>query len=417
MSTGAPQPLDDLVVVELGDSIAAAWAGRLLADLGARVIRVDDLSGGQLYRREPLVGRDQTGLKVSAAWLHLNRNKESVTCRLASDGGRELLDRLFASSDVVIDGLGLDPSAGSGQAPSAGGRPPGTQAVLAGLGFPFAALQEMFPKLVVAVITPFGLNGPYRDLQASDLVVAALGGLLNMVGFPERQPLELGGAQAQYATGLSAFTAIMAAITYRDRAERGQLIDVSMMETVAFVEWKSGAFYEADGRVRYRVGNRSHWLVLEATDGFVALVYQDESFPSLQQLTGIEALNDDRFATRSGRARHADEIRELLAPWFAERSKLEVYHAGQALGIPLGFVATIADLLDSPQYEARGFWQALDHPAVGTARYPGLPYHLTGIELPSERAPVPGEHTESVLREVLGLSSEQVDSYRAQEVI
>jgi crotonobetainyl-CoA:carnitine CoA-transferase CaiB-like acyl-CoA transferase len=401
MATGVPLPLDDLVVVELGDSIAAAWAGRLLADLGARVIRVDGIAdgapGGQLYHREPLVGQDQTGQQVSAAWLHLNRNKESVTCRLESDGGRDLLDRLFTRADVVIDGLGLD--------------------ILAGLGFPYTALQEMFPSLVVAAITPFGLYGPYRDLHASDLVVGALGGLLNMVGFPERQPLELGGAQAQYATGLSAFTAIMAAVTYRDRSSRGQLIDVSMVETVAFIEWKSGAFYEADGRVRHRVGNRSHWLVLEATDGYVALVYQDESFPSLQKLTGIEALSDERFATRPGRAKHADEIRELLAPWFATRSKLEVYHAGQALGIPLGFVATIADLLASPQYAARGFWQTLDHPDVGTARYPGLPYHLTGIELPSGRAPTPGEHTNVVLRDLLGLSDAQVERYRTQEVI
>src|SRR6185437_3458077 len=141
----------------------------------------------------------------------------------------------------------------------------------------------------------------------------------------------------------------MAAVTYRDRSERGQLIDVSLMETVAFVEWKSGAYYEADGRVRRRVGNHSHWLVLPALDGYVALVYQDQNFPGLQQLTGIEALNDERFATRPGRAQYADEIRELVAPWFASRKKLDIYRDGQAEGIPLGFVATIDDLLNSPQ--------------------------------------------------------------------
>jgi len=381
-----PLPLDDLLVVELGDMIAPAYAGKLFAELGARVIRVDDISGGALCRTEPLVGTDQTGQKVSAAWLHLNRGKQSVTCQMSTPGGCELLDRLFAKADVVIDGLGVDE--------------------LAELGFPYANLQERFPRLVIAAITPFGLTGPYRDLAASDLVVTALGGLLNMVGFPEREPLELGGSQTQYAAGMSAFTGAMAAVTYRDRTGRGQLVDVSMHETVAFVEWKSGAYYEADGRVRYRVGNQSHWLVLEANDGHVALVYQDENFVGLQRMTGIEALKDERFTTRVGRGRHADEIRELLAPWFRERAKLEIYHQGQSEGVPLGFVATIEDLLHSPQYAARGFWQELDHPATGPAQYPGLPYHLTGIELSVGRAPIPGEHTDIVQREVLASDKE-----------
>jgi crotonobetainyl-CoA:carnitine CoA-transferase CaiB-like acyl-CoA transferase len=396
-SAPSPLPLDDLVVVELGDMLAAAWTGRLLADLGARVVRVDGLSGGGLYSSEPLVGQDESGRPVSAAWLHLNRNKESVTFDVDTPAGCELLGRLFARADVLIDGSGLDR--------------------LAGLGFPYAVLQEMLPRLVIAAITPFGLTGPYRDLHGSDLVVVALGGLLNMVGFPEREPLELGGAQAQYGAGLSAFTAIMVAVTWRDRSGAGQLIDVSMLETVAFVEWKSGTYWEADGRVRYRVGNRSHWLVLPARDGYIALVYQDESFPGLQRLTGIEALNDERFATRPGRARHADEIRELVAPWFAGQTKLDVYQRGQAEGIPLGFVATIEDLLASEQYRERGFWQTVDHPATGPAQYPGQPYHLSGIELPAGRAPVLGEHTEAVLRELLEASEAEIESWRSSGVL
>lgn len=397
MTSTDPLPLDDLVAIELGETIAAAYAGKLLADLGATVIRVDALGGGALFRSEPLVGRDAQGLKVSAAWLHLNRGKQSATCALDTAGGHEILGRLLAKADIVIDGLGLD--------------------VLAGWGFPYAQLRDGFPRLIVTAITPFGLTGPYRNLQASDLVVGALGGLLNMVGFPEREPLSLGGAQVQYAAGLSAFTAMMAAVTYRDRSERGQLIDVSLIETVAFVEWKSGAYYEADGRVRRRVGNHSHWLVLPALDGFVALVYQDQNFPALQKLTGIDTLNDERFASRQGRANYADEIRELLAPWFAVRKKLDIYRDGQAEGIPLGFVATIDDLLHSPQYEARGFWQTLDQPVAGQSRYPGPPYHLSGIDLPSSPAPLPGAQTGEILQSTLGLSMEEIDHYRAEEVI
>src|SRR5688500_5055910 len=132
MSAVVSLPLDDLVVIELGNSIAAAWTGRLLADIGARVVRVDDPDDMQLYCREPRVGSEQ----VSAAWLHLNRNKQSVTCRFASDEGRELLGQLLGRADVLIDGLGLD--------------------VLAGLGLPYAHAQEMCTELVIAAITPFG---------------------------------------------------------------------------------------------------------------------------------------------------------------------------------------------------------------------------------------------------------------------
>lgn len=390
-------PLDDLLVVELGDALAGAFAGKLLADVGARVVRVEQPGGGALYRSAPLVGEDQAGLAVGAAWLHLSRGKESVACRLDHPDGLAVLDGLLRRADVLIDGLGLD--------------------VLAGYGLPYAAIQEMFPGLVIAAVTPFGLTGPYRNLHASDLSVCALGGLLNMVGFPEREPLELGGAQVQYATGLSVYTGLMAAITYRDGSGRGQLVDVSMLESVAFAEWKSAAYYEADGRVRYRVGASSHWLVLEANDGYVALVYQDDSFPALQRLTDIDALNDERFATRVGRAQHAAEIRALLEPWFAERSKLAIYHAGQALGIPLGFVATIEDLLISPQYEARAFWQTVEHPYTGSAVFPGYPYHLSGIDLPVQQPPVLGEHTAAVLTSTLEFSAEQTAYLRMEGVI
>lgn len=397
MDTQSVLPLDDLTVVELGDTIAPAYTGKLLAELGATVIRVDELTGGQLYRTAPLVGQDQTGLKVGAPYLHLNRNKQSAGINISTPDGSEILGKLLARADILIDGLGVD--------------------ALAGFGFPHETLLADHPELIVASITPFGLDGPYRDLNASDLSVVALGGLLNMVGYPEREPLQLGGSQAQYATGLAAFTGTMAALYYRDRTSQGQLVDVSMLETVAFAEWKSGAFYEADGTVRYRVGNKSHWLVLEASDGYVALVYQDDSYPGLIKLTGLEALDDERFATRHGRAKHADEMKEILAPWFASRGKLDIYHEGQAHGIPLGFVATAEDLLASPQYEARGFWQTFDHPATGSAQYPGVPYKMSGISQRAGRAPIPGEHTSDILRSVLQLSDGSIDNYRQREVI
>src|SRR5690606_26371105 len=138
--------------------------------------------------------------------------------------------------------------------------------------------------------------------------------------------------------------------------------------------------------------NQSHWLVMPASDGYIALVYQDADFPGLIRLTGVDALNDPRYATRPDRAKYADEIKAMIAPWFAARTKLEIYHEGQAHGVPLGYVATAKDLLESPQYAAREFWQTVDHPATGPAQYPGAPYRMTGVQPRSGRAPLPGEH-------------------------
>ncbi len=383
-------PLDDLVVLETGEGIASAYAGKLLAEVGATVIRVEPPGGGPFFQSAPLVGRDG-GTRVGAPYLHLNRGKQSVGLDLHGAGGPEAFGRLAATADVLLDGLGVRP--------------------LAELGQSHEALCRRHPGLIVAAITPFGLTGPYRDLAVSDFVLLALGGLLNMIGYPTREPLQLGGAQVQYAGGISAFTALMAAILYRDRyrdrSAHGQLIDVSLLESVAYIEWKSGAYFDTDGRVRRR-GSDSEWVVLPARDGHIGLVYQAEDWAALKAFLQLDGLEDERFATRRSRTAHARELQAIVAPWFAARTKSEIYHEGQARGVPLGYVATISDLLASEQYAAHGFWQTLDYPGIGPAAYTGLPYRAAWAPVP-RRAPVPGEHTREILEERAGYSADELD--------
>jgi CoA:oxalate CoA-transferase len=372
----ARAPYDDITVIELGESIAPAFVGKQLADLGATVIRIDDPSGRGLYGVPPIVGADAAGREVGAAYLHLCRNKRSVALDLNSESDVARLGRLVHTGDVVIDGLGVDR--------------------LLALGISHEAVIQANHTIVTS-ITPFGLTGPYRNLAASDLVVMALGGLLNLVGSPEREPLSLGGYQAQYATGICAFTGTAAALLYRDQSGRGQLVDVSALESIAFMEWKSAANFEATGSNRRRVGDHSHNLVLPTSDGWFGLLYTDPNWPQVRVLTGVEALDDERFSTRAGRAAHADELRALLADWFAQRTKHEIYHAAQALKIPAGMVADVPDLLASEQYAARDFWQTVDHPSTGPLTYAGAPYRMGGYAPPTRRAPVLGEHTDSQL--------------------
>jgi CoA:oxalate CoA-transferase len=375
MVAQALAPYDDITVVELGETIAPAYVGKQLADLGATVIRVDDPTGQGLYGFPPIIGVDADGRNVGAAYLHLCRNKQSVAIDLESESGRVAVGELIQRAQVVIDGLGVDR--------------------LTELGLAHSELMQR-PDLIVTSITPFGLSGPYRDLAASDLVVMALGGMSNLVGAPEREPLSLGGYQAQYASGVCAFTGTAAALLYRDRSGRGQLVDVSALESIAYVEWKSASTFEATGSVRRRVGDHSHNLVLRTLDGWFGLLYTDPNWPQLRALTGVEALDDERFSTRAGRAAHADELRSLLSDWFAQRTKHEIYHAAQALKVPAGMVATMGDLLESKQYAARDFWQTVDHPATGPLQYPGPGYCISGYTPPAERAPVLGEHTQQV---------------------
>jgi crotonobetainyl-CoA:carnitine CoA-transferase CaiB-like acyl-CoA transferase len=381
VASPAAAPYDDIAVVELGETIAPAFVGKQFADLGARVIRVDDPSGTGLYGFPPIVGVDPAGREVGAAYLHLCRNKRSVAIDLASASGRSALQALLQRADVVIDGLGVDR--------------------LQQLGFAHAGLLER-SELIVTSITPFGLTSPYRDLAASDLVVMALGGLLNVVGAPEREPLSLGGYQAQYATGVCAFTGTAAALHYRDRCGRGQLVDVSALESIAFVEWKSASNYEATGSIRRRVGDHSHNLVLPTRDGWFGLLYTDPNWPQLREMTGIAALDDARFSTRESRANHAAELREVLSDWFAQRTKHEIYHAAQALKVPAGMVATVGDLLESEQYAAHEFWQTVDHPATGPLNYAGPGYRISGYVAPSGRAPVLGEPNDALVDVVAG---------------
>ena len=198
----------------------------------------------------------------------------------------------------------------------------------------------------------------------------ALGGMFNLVGSPEREPLLLGGYQAQYTTGMCAFTGTAAALLYLTALGRGQLVDVSAMESIAYLEWKSASNYEATGSVRRRTGDRSHNLVIRTRDGWFGLLYTDPNWPQVCELTGVAALHDERFSTRPDARRTPTRSRTVERLVRAAHQTRDLSRR-PGLKVPAGMVATVDDLLESPQYAAREFWQTIDHPATGPLRYPG----------------------------------------------
>ncbi len=395
-ATVFPRPLGGLRALELGEGIAPAFCGKLLAALGADVIKVEPPTGDRCRRVGPFA-RDQTGSESSLLFLYLNTSKRGITLDLTTPTGADLFRQLAAAADIVVEGLGA-------------GR-------LETLGLGYGVLARDNPGLILTSITPFGDDGPYRDYLDGELVLLALGGLLNMLGAPDREPVPLGGYQAEYAAGLAAFTGTMAALTGREVTGRGQQVTVSAHETVAYLEWKTPIYYQSDGRIRRRGGEQSQWLVLPCSDGFVAFVFQDEHWPRVKELLGDPRLEDPRFADRPGRVAHRGELREILAGWTRPRTKAEVYHEAQALGIPVGMVADAADLVASPQYLSRGFFARVDHPRTGPALYPGIPFVLGGHRPPVGRAPLLGEHNLEVYASLLGLSPAEVAGLRERGVI
>jgi formyl-CoA transferase len=218
-------------------------------------------------------------------------------------------------------------------------------------------------------------------------------------------------------TGISTLVGILTALAARDRGALNQRLEVAVQEVVAFTEWKGPAYFAVDNRLRGRGGSGSYWMVVRASDGFIGLVYHDAEWPYVKELIGDPALDDERFANRAGRVEHREELRELIERSTVHRKKLDLYLEGQALGVPLGVVADMADLEDSPQYVFRKFLETVDHPATGPVAYPGTPVQFNHERPPTKRAPLLGEHNDEMYRSSLGMSEEEIAELTERRVI
>jgi crotonobetainyl-CoA:carnitine CoA-transferase CaiB-like acyl-CoA transferase len=238
-----------------------------------------------------------------------------------------------------------------------------------------------------------------------------------MIGDPQREPLRLGGYQTQYITGLSAFAGTMAALHRRYNTGRGQQVEISAHETIAFTEWKSGIYYQAGGQVRRRGGSVSQWMTLPCKDGYVAFVYLDKNWPAVVELIGDKRMTETRFSTLANRVKNREELRSILEAWTKLRPKLEIYHEAQAKGIPVGMVADMADLVASPQYAATAFLDKINHPSTGPVQYPGIPCTVDGERWSTDRAPLLGEDSMAIYQDRLGLATTDVLRLRETSVI
>ena len=359
-----PGLLDGVKVLDLTHYISGPYCTKLMSGLGADVIKVERLKTGDGAR---WLGPFASGMKASVgnrapedgAWfLYLNTAKRSLALDLKSDEGRQVVLELAARADILVENFA-----------------PG---VLDNLGISYMELQKANPSLVVTSISNFGQTGPYRDWKASELNLYALGGLMNITGEPEQEPLKEGMPLAQLGAGQNAFAATMAALMYVEETGEGQQIDVSIAEYATNILENALMQFSYSGQEYSRVGNRGYgraaWGIYPCLDGHVGIIAgPDHRWPEVARIMDRHELSDERFLSRAGRLEFADEVDAYMLPFLIDNNKLDIFKAGQESGLGFSFVATMQNILEMEQLLDRDYFVQLDHPIAGTLTYPGAP--------------------------------------------
>lgn len=381
-------PLAGIRVIELARVLAGPWAGQMLADLGADVIKVENPDGGDDTRHwgPPFVeGAD--GENLSAAYYHsANRGKRSITADLKSEEGQSLVRRLVATADVLIENFKL------------GG--------LVKYGLDYESLKAINPRLVYCSITGFGQTGPYANLPGYDYIVQGMSGFMSITGEPDGQPMKAGVAIADVFTGIYAVSAIEAALIHALKSGEGQFIDMALLDVQSAVLANQNLNYLVSGRAPVRLGNAhpniSPYEVVPTADGYLILaIGNDGQFRRLCTILALSIADDERFATNKARVANRGEVRRLVSTETLKWRKADLLKACEDNAVPAGAINTIEEMFADPQIKARGL--RVDLPDAAGTMIPGVrtPVVLSETPLRYERpSPRLGEHNAEVLAEL-----------------
>jgi len=377
--------LDGYRVLEIGTGVAAAYATKLLADLGADVVKIEPPGRGDPLRaRGPFPGGAPHPEK-SGLFLYLNTNKRGITLDLERTAAHAVLERLVADADLLLHDV--HPTA------------------MASHGLAWERLSRINPQLVMTSIAPFGLSGPHAQWKATDLVSWSAGGLSTLNGDPSRPdlpPLKAFGDQSGFQAGLNAAIPSLAALFARLATGHGEHVEVSVQEALAAILELTFEFWPYCGLVASRLGAKpiQPLCFVECRDGwiFVCCVEEHQWRAFVDLMGSPEWATMEIFADRLARGANFDALHLFLSEYCATRSVAELYEAAQARRIPFAPVSTMGDLLASEHLKARGFFATVEHPRAGTVTMPGRPYLLSATPWRLRRpAPLLGQHTAEVL--------------------
>jgi len=408
MNQGA---LSGIRILDLSRVLAGPWAGQILADLGAEVIKVERPHRGDDTRHwGPPYLRDSAGVETSEAayFLATNRGKESVAIDMSQPEGQALIRRLAAESDVLLENFKV------------GG--------LAKYDLDYESLRAVNPRLVYCSITGFGQSGPYRQRPGYDFMIQAMGGLMSITGeadgHPGAGPQKVGVALADVITGLYSTIAVLAALAARQQTGQGQHVDMALLDCQVAVLANQAMNFLATGNAPRRLGNAHPnivpYQVFASADGyFILAVGNDSQFVRLCELLGREDwAQDPRFASNAARVQNREALVAPFEEVFQTRNSAEWLTDLGSCGIPCGPINTIEQVFQDPQVLHRNMRLELPHPAAGTVPLVGSPIKLSETPVETTRPPpMLGEHTDEVLSRVGGLTATELADFRQRGVI
>ena len=394
-------PLAGITVIDLGQIYQGPYATLLMAKAGANVIKVEPLTG------EPVRLRAKVAKSATFPFAMLNSNKRGITLDLKSAKGRELLKRMVAKADVLLENFA-----------------PG---VMDRLGLGYAVLREVNPGLVYGSGTGYGLDGPDRDNLAMDLTVQAVSGIMSVTGFPDGPPLKAGPAVVDFLSGIHLYAAVITALYERTITGNGRLVEVAMQETVYPALASNLSFlYNSEGGVPPRTGNKHGGLaiapynVYATADGHMAInVVKESHWEGLLDAMGRSELKTDpRFKTNATRVEHMAIVDGLVEDWSKRLPRDEVMAQLKKYRVPSAPVRNLREVMNDPHMHQRGMLEWIDHPELGRIVVPTSPLRYHGADkVQTVPSPTVGQHNDEIYGDWLGLGADEIAALRAEKVI
>lgn len=406
-----PGALSHIRVLDLSRVLAGPWAGQILGDLGAEVIKIERPRTGDDTRHwGPPYLKDQQGENTSEAayYLSANRNKQSLTLDFTQPEGQRIIRDLVAECDVLLENFKV------------GG--------LAAYGLDYESLKAINPKLIYCSITGFGSDGPYANRAGYDFMIQGLGGLMSLTGRAEDEegagPVKVGVALTDILTGLYATVGVLAALNHREQSGQGQHVELALLDVQVACLANQAMNYLTTGVAPKRMGNAHPNIVpyqdFPTADGDIILtIGNDGQFRKFAEAAGHpEWASDDRFASNKARVAHRKELIPLIRQVTVFRTTAEWVALLEQAGVPCGPINDLAQVFADPQVQARGLRLDLPHPLAGSVPQVASPIRLSETPVEYRKAPpVLGEHSEAILQELLGLDFDKILSLRQAGVI
>lgn len=391
--------LENVVVLDLTRVLAGPYASMMFADFGANVIKIESPKGGDDSRAfGPFVGKE------SAYFMSLNRGKRSMTLNLKEAKAKEIFKEMVKKADVVLENYR-----------------PGTMEKL-GLGYD--VLKEINPKIIYTACSGFGHTGPYSSKPAYDVIVQGMGGIMSITGQEGGEPTRVGASVGDVTAGLFAVIGTLTALYTREVTGIGQKVDVAMLDCQVAILENAIARYVTSGVAPQPIGNRhpsiTPFEAFKAKDGYIIIAVGNDRLWSdfCNLINRPDLIQDERFVTNPKRTENQKALKAILDTVFPEKTVDEWIAALDNAGIPCGPINTIDRVMSNEQIIARDMIVETDHPTAGKVKMAGVPIKMSETPGTIERpAPLLGQHTEEILSEVLGISSEEVAQLKAQNVL